>query len=112
MQKEHKRHCNATSHSKPLSIEGRIDGGLCTCTMVSTFKCIMKEAELMFELLRCQFDTTELVSLSNQIRRSVWNLMRYQVDESTMVPAAAAMVVCACSLQTFRDLVNICVVLF
>jgi hypothetical protein len=65
----------------------------------------------MFELLRCQFDTTELVSLSNQIRRSVWNLMRYQVDESTMVPAAAAMVVCACSFQTFRDLVNMCVLL-
>ncbi|XP_066342484.1 uncharacterized protein [Miscanthus floridulus] len=70
------------------------------------FVCIMKEAELMFELLRCQFDTTELVSLSNQIRRSVWNLMRYQVDESTMVPAAAAMVGIAKEAKMVRYLLT------
>ncbi|RCV15348.1 hypothetical protein SETIT_3G050500v2 [Setaria italica] len=56
------------------------------------FKCIMKEAELMYQLLQCKFDSTNLISFSNQIRRSALNLMMYNVDKSTAVPAAAAMV--------------------
>ncbi|XP_034583985.1 uncharacterized protein [Setaria viridis] len=56
------------------------------------FLCIMKEAELMYQLLQCKFDSTNLISFSNQIRRSALNLMMYNVDKSTAVPAAAAMV--------------------
>lgn len=51
----------------------------------------MKEAELMYPLLlQCKFDST---SFSNQIRRSALNLMMCNVDKSTAVPTAAAMVV-------------------
>ncbi|XP_034583986.1 uncharacterized protein [Setaria viridis] len=50
------------------------------------------EAELMYQLLQCKFDSTNLISFSNQIRRSALNLMMYNVDKSTAVPAAAAMV--------------------
>ncbi|CAL4910508.1 unnamed protein product [Urochloa decumbens] len=52
----------------------------------------MKEAELMCQLLQCKFDPTNFISFSNQIRRSALNLMLHNVDKSTAIPAAAAMV--------------------
>ncbi|CAN6349600.1 unnamed protein product [Urochloa humidicola] len=58
------------------------------------FVCVMKEAELMYQLLQlqCKFDPTNFIIFSNQIRRSALNLMLHNVDKSTAIPAAAAMV--------------------
>ncbi|XP_039778794.1 uncharacterized protein LOC120646162 isoform X2 [Panicum virgatum] len=51
------------------------------------------EAELMCQLVQCKkFDPTNFISFSNQIRRSALNLMLHNVDKSTAIPAAAAMV--------------------
>lgn len=56
-------------------------------------KCIAKEAELMYNYLPCDFDTTEEVAVCNKVRRSALNLMLYKGSESAV--AAGAMMVCS-----------------
>ncbi|KAF0928695.1 hypothetical protein E2562_006118 [Oryza meyeriana var. granulata] len=67
--------------------------------------CIAKEAELMFKLLRCEFDTTELVELSNKVRRSASNLMLYK-DSEFATAAAGAMLGMAEEAMSFGRLLS------
>ncbi|CAN6320858.1 unnamed protein product [Urochloa humidicola] len=54
--------------------------------------CIMKEAKLMCMSRECNFDTREIITISNKVRRSALNLMLNKGNESDLVAATAAMV--------------------
>ncbi|XP_008676755.1 uncharacterized protein [Zea mays] len=51
-------------------------------------ECIAKEAELMYNYLPCDFDTTEEVAVCNKVRRSALNLMLYKGSESAVAAGA------------------------
>uniref|UniRef100_A0A0E0LFB7 Uncharacterized protein n=1 Tax=Oryza punctata TaxID=4537 RepID=A0A0E0LFB7_ORYPU len=55
---------------------------------VVALECIAKEAALISKLLDCNFNSTDLIALSNNIRRSALNLMLYQGPESPVTAGA------------------------
>ncbi|XP_062227578.1 uncharacterized protein LOC133925732 isoform X2 [Phragmites australis] len=68
--------------------------------------CITKEAELMCMLVKCPFEATKMLTLSNKIRRSALNLMLYKGTESDAVAATAAMVGITKEAKNLCDLLS------
>ncbi|KAL5670421.1 hypothetical protein ACJX0J_022642, partial [Zea mays] len=67
-------------------------------------ECIAKEAELMYNYLPCDFDTTEEVAVCNKVRRSALNLMLYKGSESAV--AAGAMMGITTEAKSIFDLLS------
>ncbi|KAF8776489.1 hypothetical protein HU200_003195 [Digitaria exilis] len=67
-------------------------------TLYGNFKCITKEAELLYHwLIPGTATATSVIAICNKIRQCALSFMTYRKHE--YVPASATMMVCALSLS-------------
>jgi hypothetical protein len=72
----------------------------------------MKEAKLISLSRECDFETEEIITISNKVRRSALNLVLYEENKFDSAAATAAMVVCAFPFKTNYHLPNFWHILF